>query len=266
MPLQDKTAEKMLNNAAEFIAATLAKPDQRAWDQLLIYCPREVIELRSNAVGAGAVAMTAHHSSPVTETPYDGWCYYCGEMTNHLAGNPGKWPLLFCHGDKPGVTRWHHTGCVTERLRDSAQSARDDGRVPERETWWLAERLGHGLYAADRSELPGLTNDPWRAVRFKTEREAFDFILQLATLRDEMRQTEHVFINKFPLSTLTSTECRAPELLNETSRDWDVCNAVDAYRSPRNEGDERTLSDFLEEKGLRVCAFASPQSNIPTGE
>ena len=46
MPLQDATAEKMLNNVAEFIAATQAKPDQRAWDQLLIYCPSEAIERR----------------------------------------------------------------------------------------------------------------------------------------------------------------------------------------------------------------------------
>jgi hypothetical protein len=74
------------------------------------------------------------------------------------------------------------------------------GRVPERETWWLAERFGHGQYAASRDQLPSLTPDPWRAVRFTTEQEAFDFILQLTTLRDEMRPTEHVFINKFPLS------------------------------------------------------------------
>lgn len=55
----------------------------------------------------------------------------------------------------------------------------------------------------------------------------------------------------------------APEPFNQTSRDWDVCNAVDAYRSPRNEGDERTLSDFLEEKGLRVCALSSTDDPPP---
>lgn len=47
---------------------------------------------------------------------------------------------------------------------------------------------------------------------------------------------------------------------NETSRDWSVCRAVDSYRAPRNEGDERPLSDFLEEQGLRVCAIPSTQS------
>jgi|GEM_PF-4028414 len=46
MPLQDATATKMLNNVTEFVAATLAKPDPSAWEQLLIYCPREVIERR----------------------------------------------------------------------------------------------------------------------------------------------------------------------------------------------------------------------------
>lgn len=46
MPLQDKTAEKMLNNITGFLAATQAKPDPRAWDQLLIYCPQEALERR----------------------------------------------------------------------------------------------------------------------------------------------------------------------------------------------------------------------------
>lgn len=40
---------------------------------------------------------------------------------------------------------------------------------------------------------------------------------------------------------------------NETSRDWDICRAVDLYREPRNKGDERTLSDFLAEMGLSIC-------------
>ena len=53
-PLQDATAEKMLNNVADFIAATLAKPDQKAWDQLLIYCPQESLERRMAAIARDA--------------------------------------------------------------------------------------------------------------------------------------------------------------------------------------------------------------------
>lgn len=47
-------------------------------------------------------------------------------------------------------------------------------------------------------------------------------------------------------------------VMNETSRDWDICRAVDLYCAPRNEGDERTLSDFLTEAGISVCAQCAP--------
>jgi hypothetical protein len=70
------------------------------------------------------------------------------------------------------------------------------GRVPDRETYWLVERIGHQQYVKDRSELPALTNDPWRAARFATEREAHEFRLRLTTLRDECKPIEHMFINK----------------------------------------------------------------------
>jgi len=43
-------------------------------------------------------------------------CYYCGEPCNGFAGDPGLWPLAFCHRDEPGVMRWHHSRCVTRRL------------------------------------------------------------------------------------------------------------------------------------------------------
>jgi hypothetical protein len=62
---------------------------------------------------------------------------------------------------------------------------------------------------------------------------------------------------------VSSTEAPAQaarQPLNETSRDWAVCRAVDHYRAPRNEGDERTLSDFLEEQGLQVSPLPSTQS------
>lgn len=51
MPLQDKTAEKMLNNVSDFLAATLAEPDQRAWDRVLIYCPLEALKQRLQKLG-----------------------------------------------------------------------------------------------------------------------------------------------------------------------------------------------------------------------
>lgn len=39
--------EQLLNAAIDHIAGTLEQPtDQRAWDHLLIYCPREALERR----------------------------------------------------------------------------------------------------------------------------------------------------------------------------------------------------------------------------
>lgn len=43
-------------------------------------------------------------------------CYYCKEPCNGLAGNPDKWPIPLCHSDDPGVVKWHHIGCVRDRL------------------------------------------------------------------------------------------------------------------------------------------------------
>jgi hypothetical protein len=45
-------------------------------------------------------------------------CYYCGEECNSLAGNPGRWPIPLTHPDEPGVVKWHHIRCVSERLSD----------------------------------------------------------------------------------------------------------------------------------------------------
>lgn len=46
----------------------------------------------------------------------DGPCYYCGKPVNNLAGNPGLWSVGLCHADDPGVVKWHHVKCVSERL------------------------------------------------------------------------------------------------------------------------------------------------------
>ena len=43
-------------------------------------------------------------------------CYYCHKATNLYAGNPSEWPIYLSHRDEPGKIKWHHMGCVTERL------------------------------------------------------------------------------------------------------------------------------------------------------
>lgn len=58
-------------------------------------------------------------------------CYYCGAFTNSFAGFPSEWPIPLCHRDDPGRVKWHHIGCVSEkldrlsRLQASAENLRD---------------------------------------------------------------------------------------------------------------------------------------------
>lgn len=50
-------------------------------------------------------------------------CYYCGGPCNGLTGDPGWWPVGLCHPDDPGVVKWHHESCVTERLHRTETAA-----------------------------------------------------------------------------------------------------------------------------------------------
>lgn len=45
-----------------------------------------------------------------------GNCYYCGEPTEPLSGNPNMWPVNLPHEDEPGKVKPHHVGCVLTRL------------------------------------------------------------------------------------------------------------------------------------------------------
>ncbi len=44
-------------------------------------------------------------------------CYYCEKLCNSLSANPGDWPIGLCHRNEPGVVKWHHTRCVSDKLR-----------------------------------------------------------------------------------------------------------------------------------------------------
>jgi hypothetical protein len=63
-----------------------------------------------------AFLRTLPSATGATNPASDGPCFYCGEWTNGYAGDPGLWPLQFCQPDGTGVTRFHHTRCVSSRL------------------------------------------------------------------------------------------------------------------------------------------------------
>lgn len=46
-------------------------------------------------------------------------CYYCRDLCDATAGDPGEWPVALCHREEPGVVYFHHTRCVYERLSEN---------------------------------------------------------------------------------------------------------------------------------------------------
>jgi hypothetical protein len=76
-------------------------------------------------------------------------CYYCGELTDSLAGNPGKWPVILCHRDEPGVPKVHHSACVSARLDNAASpsAVRNIDENAFKSAWenWLVNFNGNKL-------------------------------------------------------------------------------------------------------------------------
>lgn len=72
----------------------------------------------------------------------------------------------------------------------------DDGRVPDRETFWLVERsTAPPQYVSLASS--GWCHDVWRARRFQTERAAHDYWRLMGEIdRPQFRVVEHLFINR----------------------------------------------------------------------
>lgn len=90
-----------------------------------------------------------------------------------------------------------------------------EGRLPERETFWLIERIGHGQWIKDHGYGPNfaLTNDVWHAHRYGTECDAHDRWRYLtAEDRRQYKLTEHIFIHgtapQPPVEGLRETDVR----------------------------------------------------------
>jgi hypothetical protein len=69
---------------------------------------------------------------------HDEPCAFCGKPCSSLAGDPSQWPLGFAHPDGTGVCKWHHVGCVVERLFP-AQGAVDTPALVAAYTNWRGE-------------------------------------------------------------------------------------------------------------------------------
>ena len=74
--------------------------------------------------------------------------------------------------------------------------AEDVGTLPDRECFWLVERLvSPPQYVSMNSA--GWHSDPWQARRFNTERDAHDYWRMMGDIyRPQFKVIEHMFLNK----------------------------------------------------------------------
>ncbi len=80
---------------------------------------------------------------------HDALCYYCGEKCNSLAANPFVWPIPLSHADDPGVVKWHHIGCVSDRLHSAArlEAERNAAQTETKRTLEVFGVINDGLIA-----------------------------------------------------------------------------------------------------------------------
>lgn len=43
-------------------------------------------------------------------------CAFCGEKCSVIHAKPSRWPVAFTHPGDNGVVRWHHIGCVQDKI------------------------------------------------------------------------------------------------------------------------------------------------------
>src|SRR5579864_4275940 len=99
----------------------------------------------------------------LTAKPHEGHnepCYYCGEPCDDLVGNPSLWSVVLCHSDDPGVAKYHHVGCVSDRLEQLARLTAPPGasaleRADQILEGWLWEQgvgIPEGLISFDEAK------------------------------------------------------------------------------------------------------------------
>jgi hypothetical protein len=136
-------AEQRIRDQDERIAGLLRERAEQAQRIEELERERAVVEKTLTSVPEG-------HNQP---------CYYCGGRCCSLAASPGEWPVPLCHEDDPGVVKWHHTGCVSARLR----------RIAELEA--EVERWRHSSHAWQLRDMRQDENARLRAAQHKEQRE-----------------------------------------------------------------------------------------------
>lgn len=137
----------------------------------------------------------------MTITPQDAWDEWPKEIRSLINEIAGVWNA-FEHGIRQEISNTNYaivreklTAVETLLAAPQPVGNTQAGRVPDREAFWLVERMGTGLYV--KRGPSDLTDNVWHAHRFANEREAFDYArLSEAPWAKDLHATEHVFINK----------------------------------------------------------------------
>lgn len=108
---------------------------------------------------------------------------------------------------------------VANALFLAAQKAAPHGRVPDRETFWLVERINVSPPQYISLSSAGWHSDVWRARRFGTEREAHDYWRAMGEIdRMQFRVIEHMFINKEASQAAPVAEGKPTEEMRKTAQ------------------------------------------------
>ena len=93
----------------------------------------------------------------------DKTCYYCGKNISIFASNPHEGcPVPLMHRDEPGKIKWHHIGCVMDRLIENQPSSPAAGHaepdsvvVPREPTQAMIDAATHD-YDTDDVQAAGI--------------------------------------------------------------------------------------------------------------
>ena len=73
-------------------------------------------DMMKKAIARASWEAATNYALASTMQGEDEPCAFCGERCDGFAGNPSKWPIAFTHPDGTGKIKWHHTGCVQDKV------------------------------------------------------------------------------------------------------------------------------------------------------
>ncbi|MFI5296483.1 MAG: hypothetical protein ACHREM_00175 [Polyangiales bacterium] len=168
-----------------------------------------------------ATIAALHERESATSGRFEGHdepCYYCKETCDSLAGNPSRWPIALCHEDDPGVVKWHHVGCVSDRLHRIADAESDNAALKDTVSRLNDEREHYkGISLPAQADVERLTRELTEA-------------LGVAEAAKKTAEAAHATIEKGD-ALLEALATRSPKRAVLDLARKEFSNALDVYRN-----------------------------------